>query len=161
MKLNPLRRRCSGVPHSLRTPLPLSPPFRGTSLRLRRWFSPQCQRHWVWIVWIVMQRWPSITSAKTFWPRTVKATGKTSRVNKICIQHLIWKVMIGLTSLRTVFEDFMVNTVEMCWSPPIVNNLELNRFCDSCWPGFALLRATLKTSPNLLSLAPWVLYSRV
>ena len=27
---------------------------------------------------------------------------------------LDWKVMIGLTSLRTVFEDFMVNTVEMC-----------------------------------------------
>ena len=40
-------------------------------------------------------------------------------------------------------------------------NLELNCFCDSCWLGFALLRATLNTSSNLLSLAPWVLYSRV
>ena len=105
VKSSPPRRRCSGVPLALRTPLHLFPPARRTSLRLYPWSSPQCnQRDRVWTVWIVMPRWPLVISAK---PWTVTVVGKTWKVNKNCSQHLNLTVMIGRISSRTVFEDFM------------------------------------------------------
>jgi len=118
---------CSGTQVLRGHPFLENSPARRASLRLHLWSSPQChQRRRVWSVWIVVQGWPLIISAQT-----VKATGKISKVTRICIQHWTWTMKIGLTNSQMIFKDFMVNsfdnTVEMDMSAPqiFVNSLDL------------------------------------
>ena len=85
-------------------------PVGRASLPPHLWCSHQCpQRNLV--VWIVMQRWHLIISAMLW---TATAAGKMSKVIviRICTQHLIWTVMIGLKSSRTVSKGFMGQTIE-------------------------------------------------
>ena len=88
VKLNPLKRRFSGVPLSSRTPSPWDLPMIVTPA-----------------VWIVEQRWHLITSAT---PQTVTATGRMLRTKMICTQHSSVTVKTGPKTSRTVSELIIV-----------------------------------------------------
>ena len=100
VKLNPPRRRFSEAPPFLRTLHLLFPPVQQATLRQHSWSSPRCAQR-IWVVWIVMPRWPLIINVKLM---KVTVPGKTLRTNRTCTQHWMWKGLIGPTSLQTVSE---------------------------------------------------------